>query len=514
MNDERFAYLLDQHFNGELTDAECAELSAHLLHSAADRARFWDRAETHVLLHEALQRQTAQPEARPARAWWQPAAWWAAAACVAALCFAWSWWRSHPAAPVALAEPEVAVVMQMAEARWPAGAELRPGDRLRPGLLRLEAGLVRLRFFSGASVVLQGPLELDLKAPNEAVVLRGKVTASVPPVAEGFTLATVGWRMIDRGTVFGVNVPTSGNAELHVLKGKVDLRANAAAAQARSLTTGQAASLGNDGTLVDVPSQPETFPSENDVFARAATQQSDRLVGWRESSRRAAQEASLLLYYDFENADHEIGIIRNLAPAATKASDGVLIGGEWAEGRWPGKNAVAFRRVGDLIRTLPARQLPAATFVVWVRFDASFEQRQTLLLSPKVGPGQVYWLVWPEPRRGPAAALAFVKTDQAGRDRYALAHGVLTAGGVGRWLQLAVVADAARGKVSHYLNGVRVSEQDFGDSLAMDLNELVIGNWGYTREPSSFVGRMDELAIYRRALAAEEIVRLYADGKP
>ncbi len=511
MNDERLDFLLDRHLDGELPAEDRAELEMRLLNSAADRARFWERAETHAVLHEGLQRQAVGSLVPVTRVRWRRGAWWvAAAAClVIGVISVWQHGRPVPETVVA-ARPEVAVVQQTAGARWHHGAETRAGDRLPTGTLRLEAGLVRLRFFSGASLVLQGPAELEIKSSNLVLVKRGRVTATVPPVAEGFILLTEGWRLVDRGTVFGVSVPDDGKAELHVLNGKVDVQS---ATVARSLTTGQAARLGRDGALVELPVAPESFPTEGDVFTRSASQQSERLVGWRESSRRTAQEASLLLYYNFENADHDRGLIHNLAPAAAKGSDGVLVGGEWAEGRWPGKSAVEFRRVGDLIRALPLVTLPAATFVAWVRFDAGFDQRQTLLLSPKVGPGQVYWLVWPEPRRGPAAALAFVETDQ-GRNRYALAHESLPAALIGRWLQLAVIADTARGKVSHFINGVRLSEQDFGDALAMDLNELVIGNWGYTREPSSFIGRMDELAIYRRALGTAELARLYDEGKP
>jgi hypothetical protein len=512
MNDERLIFLIDRHLDGEMSTAEREELAARLLNSAADRTLFWARAETHIVLHEGLQRQSVEAPAPAERNGWRRSAWWvAAAAClVFGAMVIWQHWAASPAT-IVTARPEVAVVQQTAGARWRNGEETQAGDRLQTGTLRLEAGLVRLRFFSGASVVLQGPAELDIKSPTVALVKRGRVTATVPPVAEGFTLLTEGWRLVDRGTVFGVNVPDNGKAELHVLSGKVDVQG---ATVARSLTTGQAARLGRDGALVELTAAPESFPTERDVFARAATQQSERLIGWRESSQRAAQDPSLLLYYDFEKADHDQGLIHNLAPAAVKGGDGVLVGGEWAEGRWPGKNAVEFRRVGDLIRTLPQAQLQVATFVAWVRFDAPLDQRQTLLLSPKVGPGQVYWLVWPEHRLDQAAALTFVKTEQSGRDRHALVHGALGATVVGRWLQLVVVADATGGKIRHFINGLCISEQNFGDALPLDLNELVIGNWGYTREPSSFIGRMDELAIYRRALGSAELARLYEEGKP
>lgn len=64
MNDERLDYLIDQHLSGAMSDETRRELDERLLHSAADRARFWELAETHVLLHEGLQSKLGQPAPR------------------------------------------------------------------------------------------------------------------------------------------------------------------------------------------------------------------------------------------------------------------------------------------------------------------------------------------------------------------------------------------------------------------------------------------------------------------
>ncbi len=61
MTDERLYYLIDQHLNGTMDDASRAELEERLLHSATDRARFWELAEGHALLHERLQQKRAEP---------------------------------------------------------------------------------------------------------------------------------------------------------------------------------------------------------------------------------------------------------------------------------------------------------------------------------------------------------------------------------------------------------------------------------------------------------------------
>lgn len=65
MKDERLEHLVDAHLNGIMNEGERRELEERLLNSAADRARFWVMAETHVLIHEGMQQGLAQPEILP-----------------------------------------------------------------------------------------------------------------------------------------------------------------------------------------------------------------------------------------------------------------------------------------------------------------------------------------------------------------------------------------------------------------------------------------------------------------
>ncbi len=79
MTDERLDDLIDQHLNGTMDDVARAELEERLLHSATDRARFWEMAESHALLHEGLQRQRTEavaPRVKPRTVWfqWRPIA--------------------------------------------------------------------------------------------------------------------------------------------------------------------------------------------------------------------------------------------------------------------------------------------------------------------------------------------------------------------------------------------------------------------------------------------------------
>lgn len=66
MIDERLNHLICGHLDGTLASADRVELEQRLLHSAADRERFWQEAETHAMLHAALQTSIAE-EIKPRR---------------------------------------------------------------------------------------------------------------------------------------------------------------------------------------------------------------------------------------------------------------------------------------------------------------------------------------------------------------------------------------------------------------------------------------------------------------
>jgi hypothetical protein len=55
MNDEYLDQLISSHLHGTLTPEQHQSLEQRLLHSAADRQRFWQEAETHAMLHHLMQ---------------------------------------------------------------------------------------------------------------------------------------------------------------------------------------------------------------------------------------------------------------------------------------------------------------------------------------------------------------------------------------------------------------------------------------------------------------------------
>jgi hypothetical protein len=93
--------------------------------------------------------------------------------------------------------------------------------------LNLHEGLVEIRFDSGAGVILEGPATFDVATPARGFLHSGGLTANVPGQATGFTIETPGAMVVDRGTEFGVRVEASGQSEVHVFAGTVEVHPNA-----------------------------------------------------------------------------------------------------------------------------------------------------------------------------------------------------------------------------------------------------------------------------------------------
>jgi len=131
--------------------------------------------------------------------------------------------RPQSQAPVA--PPIVAEIIQSLDAQWgDFGISTVPGTRLTASTMQLKRGLVQITFESGAKVILQAPCKIKPENANQIFLLSGNLTAVVPDKAIGFTVRTPTATMVDYGTEFGVMTNASGETEVHVFKGEVELR--------------------------------------------------------------------------------------------------------------------------------------------------------------------------------------------------------------------------------------------------------------------------------------------------
>ena len=115
------------------------------------------------------------------------------------------------AAPEESTSTAVAVLTSAVDVRWSVNATARRvGEALEPGWLKLDAGIARIEFFSGARIMIEGPAELRLISPAEAFCASGRLSADVPPQAQGFRIGTPQASVVDLGTSFGISVGSGG----------------------------------------------------------------------------------------------------------------------------------------------------------------------------------------------------------------------------------------------------------------------------------------------------------------
>lgn len=97
------------------------------------------------------------------------------------------------------------------------------GDRLGDEIVRLFAGSVELTFEQGAVVTVDGPIEFRPLSTGQLELRRGRLLASVPQQAIGFTVSTPTSIIVDLGTEFEVAVNDAGESNVQVLKGEVEV---------------------------------------------------------------------------------------------------------------------------------------------------------------------------------------------------------------------------------------------------------------------------------------------------
>lgn len=440
----------------------------------------------------------------------------ALAACLAFVAAGvWSW---RPAPPVALSEPTskaVAMLNRTADARWSQTRTVpRLNAPLEPGVLGLEAGLAQVVFYSGARVVIEGPAELELVSQNEAFCRGGRIVADVPAQARGFRIATPHVTTVDTGTSFGLNV-TDEQTVIHVFEGSVSLGSNKQISK-QNLEAGSGVLLQGSARPVHLAADRAAFSSLFDFQAKSQAAEARRYDQWRTACKRLEADPSLILHFDFENVSPASWQIRNLGMPGVDVSDATVVGCQWTEGRWPGKRAVEFQSVNDRMRFVVPGEFHSLTLSTWVCVKGLDRKINSLFMSDGFDSGTIHWLI----RRDGVLGLTVIGAEPRNHQIVA-SPPVVTLENLGMWLHLAVVLDATAERVVHYFNGVPISETDLKIAPPFRVGAAELGNWnakGFPKDDPfmirNFSGAMDEFLLFNRALGAEEIRTLYAQGKP
>lgn len=541
MNDARLQELVDAHLEERLTPTEADELSAWLVRSPQARRFFWEHTAVHGLLQRAVQLEwlgAAQQGRSPrgARRWAAPKFFWAgiaAAAAAVAIVF-WTARSGGSAAEMAAgSETEarsqgVATITRLAGVRWSdPTATAAAGSVLAPGWLRFETGLVQLEFFSGASVVVEGPAEFEIRSEREAFCRNGRFRATVPEPARGFTVGSPNVALVDLGTAFGMEVARGGDGEVFVYEGRVRLTRIGAQPIAREIAEGRGVRVDAAGAVSDLVRPAASYATAGELARRQHEEARVRLAEWRETDRALGADPSLLVRFNFEEAGPDDRTLLNRAPRSAASAAGTLVGCQWSEGRWPGKGALEFKGVGDRVRLMVPGELDAVTFSAWVRADSLAHRYNALLVSDLYRRGALRWQLT---QLGQIALTQVLVDDQSLADpahtQRVLSAPALPAERLGRWIHVATVADLRTGVVTHYADGAAVGAGKFAVQARALLGSVELGNWGIGPETErgrrlagggyldrAFVGRIDEFSLHARALGADEVRRLFRAGR-
>jgi hypothetical protein len=521
-DEARLGRLVSAHFDRELTAEEKRELEAMLLASAKARQLFLEQAEWHGLLREqALQAGGASlldavttPEKKvipfARRAW---------VAAALAACVALGWWllpRGGKDAPETMADApperdEVALLGQSIDVEWE-GASFTPGSALPKGLLKIRKGTLRLDFYSGARVVLEGPASLELLSPDLARLDAGKLTANVPPAAEGFTVLNANLKVVDRGTEFGMSAGAAGDCEVHVFDGEVELQGEVPEATARELFGGDAVAI-RAGRSTSMAADRRSFADPSLMLQAAARETEARWERWRTDSQAFRGTAGLEVYFDFEELQAGGMILPNRAGGLHGSSHGSVIGCELLSGRWEKKSALGFAKTSDRVRFRAEGTTASLTMMARVRVDSLPLDHNALLSMAPDQLGEIHWKL-----DGAGRLLLGMRSD--GRQIYEswerlVSPPVITPLDFGRWMHLATVIDGEMGVMKHFVNGSEVASAPLTRRVPVQLGTANLGNFDASNPASPvsgvvrhFNGRIDEFALLTRALDAGEIARL------
>jgi hypothetical protein len=425
--------------------------------------------------------------------------WALAAAASLALLAAGTWWSTHSGQqPTLLA----ARIVRSSGVKLKANGSpvTIPSEQLGLHVAHYElgAGILELEMGEGVRLVIHAPARFGLPASNKLLLLAGNVSARVPKNAVGFRIDTPSARVIDLGTEFGVSVDQVGS-EIHVFRGEVLVQ-----------TPGDPDTLrlgANHASRTDKNSPaPRGIDYDPDMFLRslgeAPTPYSRQVCAWNP-----------VLYLPMDPPQDGLTLVSlGSAQVQVRIEAGRTIEAPFAAGRI----GPALRLGGPTASTYAvASPIPLATegqltVCAWVRADsrprwASIAKQWVKDFRVDRG-GQFHFGLWHDD-----GDLEVHVHDAKGQEA-GVREGVPLP--LQRWHHVAFTLDGETLRL--FRNGTEVASapcaglavtgpQNLGIGVKLDADRRPIA--GSTA--GFWDGRIDELAVFHRALTAGEIRELY-----
>ncbi len=414
----------------------------------------------------------------------------------------------------------VAMVTRLVDVTWDQGqSTFEVGDALPAGRLAIKTGFAQVEFFCGATLIIEGPADLEIQSETLARVRSGRLRAQVPPAARGFSLELDDMKVVDLGTEFGLSVSAEG-ANVQVFDGEVEL--HPAEKTKQVLKAGQALVRTPQGDFEKTAVTPERYLNIAALESRAEGQRTARYEQWKSWSEKLRADPRLIAYYAFDqNSGWERRLKCDIQPINSEL-DGAIVGAKSVSGRWKFKRALEFKQPGDRVRVQIPGEYRSLTFACWVKIDSLDRWYNSLFLTDNYNQGEPHWQILD------SGQIYFsVRPDKRGTkgtpDRKVLSPPFWKPSLSGKWLHLATTYDVDSSRTTHYLNGNVLHSEIIPESQLVKTTRIgaaTIGNWSESTQPDAdfairnLNGCIDEIAIFAAALKAEEIKEMFENGKP
>lgn len=419
----------------------------------------------------------------------------------------------------------VAVLTEVSALQGNAPKNWVVGETIPPGTMSWDTGLVQLEFYCGATVVVEGPADIEILDEFRVVCKKGRLRAHVPEPARGFAVLAPSFELVDLGTEFGLDIAEDGSTEVHVFDGRVELyepKSDRDQTTRRELQAGDALTVGGDGSAKEIEIRDEDFVTPNRLRQIADLQRDQRLAGWKAFRESLRKDSRVVAYFPFDRNEADDRLLVGYRHDGITL-EGAIVGCEWAEGRWKDEPSLQFKRPGDRVRINIPGEFDSLTYSAWLRVDGLDRQYSSLLLTDGYFANGLHWQIRKEGR-----LVLGVKQSEDNKHNYR-SESIFDLFHLGQWVHLATVLDTDGSHVSHYVDGKLATREPLHRSFSgvLHIGNASIGNWsfpaGFSVEqqrvrPSGRVrnlnGCIDELIVFGQALDANEVRRIYEVGRP
>ncbi len=203
--------------------------------SASDEARriYLEHCQMHAMLHQSTLLSALQSEKRPVSSKLKSTPWhhsfltWTGltvaicAVFILGLAVAQFYERNFDQLD-AVTPVRIASVQSIDGIAWYGNSELSNGMEVARGKVRVESGSIDLHFDNGTVLLIEGPADLIIESGMQVLLNRGRLAARVSDDAHGFTVLGPDSAVVDLGTEFAMAVE-NGDSWVQVYDGEVDV---------------------------------------------------------------------------------------------------------------------------------------------------------------------------------------------------------------------------------------------------------------------------------------------------